>query len=326
MRIGPINLENNLILAPMAGVTDKPFRQLCRNLGAGLAVSEMITSDTRLWNNRKSTARLDHDGEFAPCAVQIAGADPAMLAEAARINVDRGAAIIDINIGCPAKKVCNVMAGSALLRDESLVGRIIDAVVNSVSVPVTLKIRTGWDAMHRNALQIARIAQEGGIQMLTVHGRTRACGFSGAAEHNTTAEIKSRINMPVIANGDVCDPLHADRVMQETGVDGIMIGRAAQGNPWIFREIHHYLKTGEFLPSPTLEETRNVLMKHLHGLYDLYGEYTGVRVARKHLGWYCKKHKDAQGFRKKFNQLNCSDEQLQLIDRYFCEQKQQLAA
>ena len=326
MRIGPIVLENNLVLAPMAGVTDKPFRNLCRKLGAGLAVSEMLTADTRLWNSRKSRARLDHAGETSPCTVQIAGADPAMLANAARINVDRGAAIIDINMGCPAKKVCNVMAGSALLRDESLVGRIIDAVVNSVSVPVTLKIRTGWDAMHRNAAQVARIAQEGGIQMLTVHGRTRACGFSGTVEHNTVSEIKSRINIPVVANGDICNAQQAARIMQDTGVDGIMIGRAAQGNPWIFREIQHYLETGNQLPSPTLEETRNVLMEHLSGLYELYGEYTGVRVARKHLGWYLKKRKDARDFKNRFNQLASAEQQLQLVNRYFCEQKQQLAA
>ena len=326
MKIGPIVPENNLILAPMAGVTDKPFRNLCRKLGAGLAVSEMVTADTRLWDSRKSRARLDHAGETAPCVVQIAGADPAMLANAARINADRGAAIIDINMGCPAKKVCNVMAGSALLRDETLVGRIIDAVVNSVPVPVTLKIRTGWDATHRNALQVARMAEDGGIQMLTVHGRTRACGFSGPVEHNTVAEIKSRINIPVIANGDICDAQQAERIMQDTGVDGIMIGRAAQGNPWIFREIHHYLETGEQLPLPTPEETRNILSEHLSGLYDLYGEYTGVRVARKHLGWYCKKQKNARDFKNKFNLLEKADQQLELVDRYFFKQKQQLAA
>ena len=322
MKIGSIALDNNLILAPMAGITDRPFRQLCRRLGAGLALSEMVTSDMRLWNSRKSRARLDHRGEQSPRAVQIAGAVPAMMAEAARVNVDNGAALIDINMGCPAKKVCNVLAGSALLRDEMLVAKILEAVVNAVPVPVTLKIRTGWDKDNRNALSVAGLAEQSGIQMLTVHGRTRACGFSGEAEHETVAAIKSRVKIPVIANGDINSPQKAAMVLQETAADGIMIGRAAQGNPWIFREVYHYLQTGRILAPPKSEEVAGVLLDHLDGLYQLYGEYTGIRVARKHVGWYCKNRPGAKLFRDAFNLANTVDHQSRLIERYFIQQKQ----
>lgn len=322
MKIGSIELENNLILAPMAGVTDKPFRQLCRRLGAGLAVSEMVTSDMRLWNSRKTMARLDHTGEQAPRAVQIAGADPAMLAEAAKVNVDHGAELIDINMGCPAKKVCKVLAGSALLMDELLVARILDVVVNAVTVPVTLKIRTGWDKHSRNALSIAAIAEQAGIQMLTVHGRTRACGFSGDAEYETVAAVKSKANIPVIANGDIDSPQKAARVLQETSADGIMIGRAAQGNPWLFREVHHFLQTGTMLPLPDSNEVTGILLEHLDGLYRLYGEYTGVRVARKHLGWYCKNRPGAKHFKAAFYRAETAAVQSELIEQYFLQQKQ----
>lgn len=322
MKIGPVKLENNLILAPMAGVTDKPFRQLCRRLGTGLAVSEMVTSDMRLWSSRKTRTRLDHHGEQAPRAVQIAGADPVMLAQAARVNVDNGAEIIDINMGCPAKKVCKVLAGSALLRDEKLVARILDAVVSAVSVPVTLKIRTGWDKYSRNALSIAAIAEQAGIQMLTVHGRTRACGFSGNAEYETVAAVKSRANIPVIANGDIDSPQKAARVLQDTGADGIMIGRAAQGNPWLFREVLHYLQTGTMLSPPDGNETGSVLLDHLDGLYRLYGEYSGVRIARKHLGWYCKNRPGAKAFKAAFNRAETAAVQSELIEQYFLQQKQ----
>lgn len=321
MKIGSIALENNLILAPMAGVTDKPFRNLCRKLGAGLAISEMVTSDMRLWSSRKSRTRLDHYGEQAPRAVQIAGADPVMLAEAARVNVDNGAELIDINMGCPAKKVCNVLAGSALLRDENLVARILEAVVNTVPVPVTLKIRTGWDKEHRNARSIAAIAEQSGIKMLTVHGRTRACGFSGEAEHQTVAEIKSRVKIPVVANGDIDSPQKAAMVLQETAADGIMIGRAAQGNPWIFREIYHYLKTGKIPASPDSREVTSILLEHIAGLYRLYGEYTGIRIARKHVGWYCKNRPGAKLFRDAFNRAGTTDQQGRLIEQFFLQQK-----
>jgi len=322
MKIGSIALDNNLILAPMAGITDRPFRQLCRKLGAGLALSEMVTSDMRLWNSRKSRTRLDHRGEQSPRAVQIAGAVPAMMAEAARVNVDNGAELIDINMGCPAKKVCNMLAGSALLRNEMLVAKILEAVVSAVPVPVTLKIRTGWDKDNRNALSVAVLAEQSGIQMLTVHGRTRACGFSGEAEHETVAAIKSRVKIPVIANGDINSPQKAAMVLQETAADGIMIGRAAQGNPWIFREVYYYLHTGRILAPPKSEEVAGVLLDHLDGLYQLYGEYTGIRVARKHVGWYCKDRPGAKLFRDAFNQANTVERQSRLIEQYFIQQKQ----
>ena len=326
MKIGTHTLKNNLILAPMAGVTDKPFRQLCRKLGAGLAVSEMVTSNIALWGHNKSRQRLDHSGETAPCTVQIAGAEPQMMAEAARRNADNGAAIIDINMGCPAKKVCNVMAGSALLKDEMLVARILEAVVQAVAVPVTLKIRTGWDPGQRNAVTIARIAEQSGIQMLAVHGRTRACGFGGTAEHETAAEIKTRVDMLVVANGDIATPQQAADIIARTGVDGLMIGRAAQGNPWIFRDITHYLNTGKLLAPPAISEICHTLMTHLYKLYEFYGEYAGVRIARKHLGWYCKHRQGSGIFRALMNSAESAQEQLQAVRDYFatCTEKEQV--
>ena len=276
--IGPYTLPNNLFLAPMAGVTDRPFRQLCRKLGAGMAVSEMITANKALWASKKSLLRANHEGEPEPRSVQIAGADPQMMAEAARHNVAEGAHIIDINMGCPAKKVCNVMAGSALLQHEKLVGDILEAVVQAVDVPVTLKIRTGWDRDNRNGIRIARIAEDAGIQALAVHGRTRADAYKGDAEYDTIAEIKSRIGIPVIANGDIETPQKALMVLQKTGADGLMIGRAAQGNPWIFQQILHFLQTGDNLPEPSVTEVQQILISHLNTLYDFYGEYSGVRM------------------------------------------------
>ncbi|HEY9148099.1 MAG TPA: tRNA dihydrouridine synthase DusB, partial [Gammaproteobacteria bacterium] len=277
MRIGPYTLKNNLVLAPMAGVTDRPFRQLCKEMGAGMAVSEMVSSNSLLWGSEKTRRRADHDGETEPRSVQIMGADPQMMAEAARYNVDNGAQIIDINMGCPAKKVCNVQAGSALLRDEALVGRILDAVVSAVpEVPVTLKIRTGWDRDNKNGVAIARIAESAGIQALAVHGRTRADAYKGDAEYETIAAIKAAIGIPVIANGDITSPQKARQVLELSGADAVMIGRAAQGRPWIFREIEHYLQTGENLPEPSLEQVRDILLGHLENLYAFYGEFTGV--------------------------------------------------
>ena len=313
MRIGPYILPNKLILAPMAGVTDRPFRQLCREMGAGLAVSEMVTANSLLWGSRKTQRRIDHRGESNPRAVQIAGADPRMMADAARYNVDNGAEIIDINMGCPAKKVCNAMAGSALLRDEALVGRILEAVVRAVPVPVTLKIRTGWDPSQRNGVTIARIAEQAGIQALAVHGRTRACGFGGEAEYATIAAIKTAVSMPVIANGDIGTPEKARRVLQQTGADAIMIGRAAQGRPWLFRMILHYLDTGTLLPEPAISERRNILLGHLNRLYDFYGEHTGVLVARKHIAWYSKGQTGGGRFRQAINMATTAAEQLKQV-------------
>jgi len=330
MKIGSITLKNNLILAPMAGVTDKPFRRLCRELGAGLAVSEMVTSNISLWNSNKSKYRLDHSGESSPRAIQIAGADPRMMAEAARLNVDNGAEIIDINMGCPAKKVCNVMAGSALLQNEQLVAEILESVVMAVNVPVTLKIRTGSDKQHRNGLTIARIAEGCGIQMLSVHGRTRDCAFRGDAEHDTVTAIKAAVKIPVAANGDIHSPQQAARILEQTGVDGIMIGRAAQGDPWIFREISHYLETGKLLSPPSNSEVCTTLIGHLQNLYDLYGEYMGLRIARKHIGWYCKQHQGANIFRAQVNRVESAQEQLEAVRNYFAKREittiQELAA
>jgi tRNA-dihydrouridine synthase B len=289
MRIGPYTLKNNLVLAPMAGVTDRPFRQLCKELGAGMAVSEMVSSNSLLWGSEKTKRRADHSGETEPRSVQIMGADPQMMAEAARYNADNGAQIIDINMGCPAKKVCNVRAGSALLRDEKLVGEILDAVVGAVpELPVTLKIRTGWDRDNKNGVAIGRIAERAGIQALAVHGRTRADAYKGEAEYETIAAIKAAVAIPVIANGDITSPQKARHVLEVCGADAVMIGRAAQGRPWIFREVAHYLATGELLPEPGLEEVRDILLGHLENLYAFYGEYTGVRMARKHISWYSK--------------------------------------
>jgi len=317
MRIGPYQLENNLVLAPMAGVTDRPFRQLCKRMGAGLAVSEMVSSNSLLWGSEKTKRRANHDGEVEPKSIQIAGADPQMMADAARYNVDNGAQIIDINMGCPAKKVCNVMAGSALLQDEPLVSRILDAVVGAVDVPVTLKIRTGWDTSHRNGIRIAKLAESAGVQALSVHGRTRACGYKGDAEYDTIAAIKSSINIPVIANGDITTPEKAKYVLEYTGADGIMIGRAAQGRPWIFREVEHYLETGEKLPEPDVVEVRDILLEHLHNLYGFYGEYTGVRVARKHISWYSKGQPHGAAFRQLVNRVDTVEDQLQLTQEFF---------
>lgn len=325
MLIGSHILKNNLVLAPMAGVTDQPFRLLCRELGAGLVISEMVTSNPALYRTRKTQLRLNHDGEPEPRAVQIAGADPKQMAQAAIFNVKHGAQIIDINMGCPAKKVCHVMAGSALLRDELLVEQILASVVNSVDVPVTLKIRTGWDKENRNAVKIARIAEEAGIKALTVHGRTRACGFEGTAEHETAGEIKTKIRMPVIANGDIATPEKAAEILNTYNVDGIMIGRAAQGNPRIFREINHYLKTGEKLTAPNAKELSAVLIKHVLNLHRFYGEYQGLRIARKHIGWYCKRQNDTEGFRAVINRIKSANEQIDALNRFFSE-RQAIAA
>jgi tRNA-dihydrouridine synthase B len=319
MQIGSYQLKNNLIVAPMAGVTDRPFRQLCKTMGAGMAVSEMVASNSLLWGSEKTRRRANHDGEVDPISVQIAGADPKMLAEAAKYNVDQGAQIIDINMGCPAKKVCNVMAGSALLKDEPLVARILEAVVGAVDVPVTLKIRTGWDRSNRNALAVARIAQSAGIQALAIHGRTRACGFSGEAEFDTIAAVKSEIGIPVIANGDIGTPERVKQVLEYTGADAVMIGRAAQGRPWMFREITHYLETGRHLPPPEVAEIHRVLVAHLHDLYDFYGEFTGVRVARKHISWYTKGLAGSAAFRHAMNQLQTCGEQMAAVEEFFAE-------
>jgi tRNA-dihydrouridine synthase B len=319
MQIGPYLLRNNLIVAPMAGVTDRPFRQLCKRMGAGMAVSEMVTSNSLLYGSAKTLRRANHDGEVEPIAVQIAGADPRMLAEAARYNVHQGAQIIDINMGCPAKKVCNVMAGSALLQDETLVARILETVVKAVPVPVTLKIRTGWDSSHRNALNVARIAEQCGIRSLAIHGRTRACGYTGHAEYDTIAEVKARVGIPVVANGDITSPEKAKHVLDHTGADAIMIGRAAMGRPWIFREIQHYLQTGTHLPAPETTEIQQVLTAHLHDLYAFYGEYTGLRMARKHISWYTKGLAGSAAFRHAMNQLPTVVEQLTAVETFFTE-------
>ncbi|RKP58937.1 tRNA dihydrouridine synthase DusB [Pararobbsia silviterrae] len=323
--IGRHTLRNNLFVAPMAGVTDRPFRQLCKSLGAGYAVSEMVASNAQLWKSEKTMRRANHAGEVEPIAVQIAGADPAMMAEAARYNVDNGAQIIDINMGCPAKKVCNVAAGSALLQNEGLVRQIVEAVVGAVgtgpdAVPVTLKIRTGWNPENRNALTIARIAQEAGISMLTVHGRTRADLYHGAAEYATIAAVKRAVSIPVVANGDITSPQKAKYVLEQTGADALMIGRAAQGRPWLFREIEHFLAHGELLPPPRIDEIREVMNHHLEDHYAFYGEFTGVRTARKHIGWYTRGLSGAQGFRHRMNTLDSTREQLAAVNAFFDEQ------
>ena len=317
MRIGPHTIEPRVVLAPMAGVTDKPFRVLCKRLGAGLCVSEMTTSDPRFWNTAKSRHRMDHAGEPAPISVQIAGTVPSVMAEAARHNVALGAQIIDINMGCPAKKVCNAWAGSALMREPALVARILEAVVAAVDVPVTLKIRTGWAEGHRNALEIARIAERCGIAALAVHGRTRDQQYKGVAEYDTIAEVKAALSIPVMANGDIDSPQKAAAVLQYTGCDAILVGRAAQGRPWIFREIAHYLSTGELLPEPPLLEVRDILLGHLAGLHAFYGEESGVRIARKHLGWYAKDRPENGAFRAVVNRAESAGEQMLLTRRYF---------
>jgi len=317
MFIGAIQIDPAMALAPMAGVTDKPFRQLCKQLGAGLAASEMTASDPRLWQTRKSLHRMDHAGEPDPVAVQIAGSDPAMLAEAARYNVANGAQLIDINMGCPAKKVCNAWAGSALLADEPLVARICKAVVEAVEVPVTLKIRTGQTPDHRNALAIARIAENCGIAALAVHGRTRSQKYEGFAEYDTIAAIKALVSIPVFANGDIDSSAKAREVLDYTRADALMIGRAAQGRPWIFREIAHYLATGEMLPEPGITEVRDILLGHLDALYAFYGETAGVRIARKHLGWYAKDRPENAAFRAVANAAESAHQQRRLTRDYF---------
>jgi len=317
VRIGPLLLDNNLVVAPMAGVTDRPFRALCRRLGAGLAVSEMIAADTSLWGSRKSLRRMDHAGESAPVAVQIVGGEPERLADAARANVDRGAQIIDVNMGCPAKKVCRVAAGSALLRDEPLVGRILEAVVRAVDVPVSVKIRTGWDAGSRNGVRIARIAESAGVAAIAVHGRTRACGFAGHAEYETIRAIKDAVGITVIANGDIDTPEKAAAVLASTGADGIMVGRAAQGRPWLFREIGHFVATGERLPPPAPQWVRDLVLEHLDAIYAFYGEAHGVRVARKHLAWYARGEPGAAAFRERVNRAETVRLQRRLVGELF---------
>ncbi len=317
MQIGPYILKNNLMVAPMAGVTDRPFRQLCKKMGAGMAISEMVSCNSLLWGSEKTKRRANHEGEVDPISVQIAGADPTMMAQAASYNVEQGAQIIDINMGCPAKKICNTMAGSALLQNEKLVGKILDSVVSAVDVPVTLKIRTGWDKEHKNARAIARIAENAGIQALAIHGRTRACAYKGKAEYETIAAVKSYVKIPIIANGDIDTPEKAKSVLEHTAADAVMIGRAAQGRPWIFREISYYLTTGSHLPLPEVNEIHYVLVNHLHDLYDFYGEYSGVRIARKHISWYTKGLIGSAVFRHTMNQLQTTDQQLSAVNEFF---------
>ena len=317
MQIGPYKLASSLIAAPMAGVTDRPFRMLCREMGAALAVSEMVTAQPNLWHTDKTRLRLDHHGEAEPVSLQIAGTEPEQMAHAAQFNVQHGAQIIDINMGCPAKKVCNVAAGSALMKDEKRVAAILQATVRAVDVPVTLKIRTGWNRQHRNALHIARIAEDCGIAALTVHGRTREDKYAGTAEYDTIAAVKSAVQIPVIANGDIDSPQKARQVLACTQADGLMIGRAAQGRPWIFREIQHYLQTGQLRPPPAADEIKSVLLRHIRNLHRFYGEYKGVRIARKHIGWYCNQQPGARIFRQAINRVELAQQQLDLIENYF---------
>jgi tRNA-dihydrouridine synthase B len=317
LHIGPYRLDGRVLLAPMAGVTDLPFRRLCRRLGAALAAGEMLSADARLWDTAESRRRRDHSAEPGPRVVQIAGGDPPMLADAARRNVDAGAQVIDINMGCPAKKVCHKAAGSALLRDEALVAAILDATVRAVDVPVTLKIRTGWDPTARNGVRIARLAEAAGVQALAVHGRTRACRFEGEAEYSTIAEIKQAVRIPVIANGDIDTPGKAVRVMAATGVDGVMIGRAAQGRPWIFREIEAALAGHAAPPQPGTAEVRDIMLAHLRDLYDFYGPVPGARIARKHIGWYCRERPQAQAFRQSVMQVESAEDQVARVREYF---------
>ncbi|MBD8543154.1 tRNA dihydrouridine synthase DusB [Massilia aurea] len=320
MQIGPYLLRNNVFVAPMAGVTDRPFRQLCKQLGAGYAVSEMAASNPRLWASEKTSRRIDHAGEMEPKAVQIAGADPKDLADCAKFNVERGAQIIDINMGCPVKKVCNSWCGSALLQHEDLVERILHAVVEAVDVPVTLKFRTGWDRQNKNALRIARLAEQAGIQMLTLHGRTRADGYKGDAEYDTIRAVKASVGIPVVANGDITTPEKAKFVLDYTGADAVMIGRAAQGRPWICREIDHFLRTGEHMPAPLVEEVRELMHEHLPAHYAFYGEFIGVRTARKHIGWYVQDLPDGEEFRQRMNLLESTAEQLAAMDDFLKSQ------
>lgn len=318
MRIAQYELDNNVFLAPMAGVTDRPFRQLCHRLGAGLVVSEMLSSNPKVWESQKSKQRMNHDGETGIRSVQIAGSEPTLMAQAAQFNVRNGAQIIDINMGCPAKKVNKKLAGSALLQYPALVEDIVSAVVNAVNVPVTLKIRTGWNTDNRNAVEIANIAQRNGIQSLAVHGRTKACMYKGEAEYDTIKAVKQAVTIPVVANGDITSPEKAKMVLDYTGADGVMIGRGAQGNPWIFRAITHYLRTGEQLPSPTLSQTRDVLIEHIRNVHQFYGELMGARIARKHVGWYLAEH-DSKSFRRAFNAIDDAGHQIDTLEAYFEE-------
>ncbi|MFC3094113.1 tRNA dihydrouridine synthase DusB [Alteromonas sediminis] len=317
MRIGPYNLANNVMLAPMAGVTDRPFRQLCARMGAGLVVSEMLSSNPRVWHTAKSKQRMDHTGETGIRSVQIAGSEPELMAQAAQMNVENGAQIIDINMGCPAKKVNKKLAGSALLQHPEQVEQIVKAVVDAVDVPVTLKIRTGWNPENRNGVHIARIAEQNGIQSLAVHGRTRACMYKGNAEYDTIKAIKQSVSIPVVANGDICSPQQAKFVLDKTGADAVMIGRGAQGNPWIFKQITHYLNTGELLPPPSLDEQRQVLREHVANVHTFYGEVTGVRIARKHVGWYLEQYDTDRQFRRVFNAIEEERTQLDALNTYF---------
>lgn len=316
-KIGPYQIDKPIILAPMAGVTDRTFRQLCKNLGAGLAVSEMVGANSLLHGSEKTKRRANHEGETRPCSVQIVGAVPAMMSEAARYNEAQGAEIIDINMGCPAKKVCNTLSGSALLKDEPLVQDILKAVVSAVKIPVTLKIRTGWDKSQRNGVAIAKMAEDCGIQALAVHGRTRACMFNGEAEYDTIAEIKQAVSIPVIANGDITTPEKAKYVLERTGADAIMIGRAAQGRPWIFREILHYLHYNTHFPAPSVAEIREIMINHIKNLYEFYGEERGVLIARKHVSWYSKGQRHGGAFRHQFNQIETAQAQLDAADTFF---------
>lgn len=319
MQIGPYNIVNKLVLAPMAGVTDRPFRQMCRNLGAGMAVSEMVGSTSLIRGSAKTLRRANHEGETAPRSVQIVGFDPKMMAEAARINEAMGAEIIDINMGCPAKKVCNMLSGSALLRDEPLVAQILAATVNAVKIPVTLKIRTGWSPDMRNGPTIAKIAEDNGIKALSVHGRTRSCFFKGEAEYDTIALIKNSVRIPVIANGDIDSPEKAKYVLEKTGADAIMIGRAAQGRPWIFREINYFLEHGTLAPEPHVDEVEQILTQHIENLYEFYDEYVGVLMARKHVSWYTKGQRDGGKFRHMFNHLDSTQSQRHAIKEFFMQ-------
>ncbi|WP_027159675.1 tRNA dihydrouridine synthase DusB [Methylobacter luteus] len=318
MQIGPYQLANKLILAPMAGITDRPFRELCRRHGAALTVSEMVASNPALRLHKRTLLKTDHNGDTGIRSVQILGTDPKQMAEAAKINVERGAQIIDINMGCPAKKVCSVAAGSALLRDEALVKRILDAVVNAVDVPVTLKIRTGWDLFSRNAVEVGKIAENAGVSALTVHGRTRACKFNGQAEYETIKKVKQSVGIPVIANGDIDTPEKAAWVLRSTGADALMIGRAAQGNPWLFNQINYFLDHGKNLENPTVTDVQNTLLSHLEQLYDFYGNVSGVRIARKHIGWYFKQLGTVRpSIQDKINQAQVPSQQLALINSAF---------
>jgi tRNA-dihydrouridine synthase B len=326
IRIGPHALAGRVLLAPMAGVTDLPFRRLCRRMGAALAAGEMLATDERLWDTEQSRRRRDHTDEPEPRVVQIAGGDPGSMADAARRNVDAGAQIIDLNMGCPAKKVCNRDAGSALLRDEALVARILAAVVRAVDVPVTLKMRTGWDRETRNAARIAHIAEDSGVAALAVHGRTRACRFEGEAEYRTIAEVKQQVRIPLFANGDIDTPAKAWRVLRDSGADGVMIGRAAQGRPWIFREIEARLSGNPAPSAPRAGEVGAIMRAHLRDLYVFYGEAAGARIARKHIGWYCRDRADAQLFRQSVMQVTTAEAQLALVHEYFATLDETAAA